>query len=229
MLRNVRIFEWVDETIDRNADWSGWRMKGMEHFDPGQSFTIAHDALEHFTADETTLEQEMMALGSMFLIRVLGGWWGRENSRWAGDEGNIIADDVLRFLAERNWVVQERRGCSINEDMRDYVLDRETIQYKIEMEDYHTNYDGYESPEQAYNLYIQCMRWISKGYAKARKRWGDNLPYQLCDLFCNIQRKVEEYKHAEHGDTLTIQFSCQSLEYKVYHTSVWEDEDFDDE
>jgi len=222
MFRNKRTFDYVDAAIDRNAEWSGWRMTGMDHFDPGESFTLVHDALEHFTNNETTLEQEMMAFGSMFLIRVLGGWWHRENAYHAGREAEIMASEIIRFLAESGWKIESRKGCQIHEDMRDYVLDREAIQHEILANEYN-EHRGWVSQAHAYNAYIQCMRWASKGYAKACKRWKDSRPYQLCDLFCGIQRKVEQYqKQGEHGDRMTIQWCNKSLEYRVYVEKYYE-------
>lgn len=221
MLRNVRTFIYVDADQDRNADWSGWRMEGMDHFDPGESYTIAHDALEHFEKNETTLEQEMMAFGSMILMRVMGGWWQSENSYHAGREHEIIADDIARFLSETGWTIKPRKGCRINEDIAHMVVDRDYFQHTVLGNDYHER-EGYKGRKAAYDTYIHCMRWVSKGYAKARRRWAGNSEYELRDLFINVTRAVEKYKHAEHGDKLTIAFSCKTLEFRVFHQSYYE-------
>lgn len=218
MLRNVRTFNWVDASIDRNAEWDGWRMEGMDHFDPGESYTIVHDALEHFTKNETTLEQECMALGAMVHIRIMGGWWHRENPYNAGREFDILADDIIRFLAERQFKIKERRGCQVHEDIE--VKDRDYVQHFVLGEGYH-EWEGYPGRAAMYRAYIQCMRWVSLGYRKAMRRFP-HAPHYVCDMFIAIQRKVEACKYAEHGDRLTIAFNCKTLEFRVTHDKYYE-------
>lgn len=144
MFRNVRQFNYVDVAMDRNAEWSGWRMKDMEHFDPGEGYTVTHDALEHFTKNETTLEQEMMAFGSMIFGRVMGGWWGQHNPLNAGREGNVIMRDIARFLFERDWKIAPRKHCRIHEDVQDFVESRDDFMHEVLGNDYNdaTGYRG---------------------------------------------------------------------------------------
>ena len=59
---------------DSDGDFQGWKPLFVDSFDPGTGYVAAHDVLEHAHGDTGTLEQEMMALGRFWWLRLDSGY-----------------------------------------------------------------------------------------------------------------------------------------------------------
>jgi len=104
MTQYVREFAYVDELVDKTQKYSGWQLCNTPAFDPMIiPYGVIHDAMEHFTVGESTIEQEMMAIGSLYHIRILGKWWDQFNIDYNPVE--LVAWDIARFLKEKFFVI----------------------------------------------------------------------------------------------------------------------------
>ena len=216
MLRNVRKFTWVTPEYDRNAEWAGWLMQGQEgNFDPMfEGYGVAHDVLEHFTDHDSGIEDEMMAFGSIFYIRVDGGY------SFNGYSGlkNLLYE-IVTFLAENSFKIRPLHGCRINETVRDNTLalfDHDDIQGVLRDELDLRCLPPTVTLSDAHNALLHALRWVSKGYAKAKRRFGSWHSYHALGLFQGIADKVDHYREfAEAGDILTIRWCNKTLDFKV--------------
>lgn len=224
MFRNVRTFTYVTTESDRNAEWEGWRMEGMPHFDPSAPLAVAHDSLEHFPKTGVDgLEDEMLAFGAIAFIRVDGGYWYTQgDGRYGGHEDEVLAYDIVRFIAERGWYVAP---CSrrISGTIKDLTVSRGKFNKIVEGEQF-DEWDGYER-QKAWDAYKTCMRWAAVGYAMAKRRWGAHHPEEVCWLFRCIEKDVTAIKDVDPGDRLEVKFDISTLRYRVDHTKYYEIEE----
>ncbi len=220
MFRNIRTFTYVTTESDRNAEWDGWRMEGMPHFDPSAGLAVAHDSLEHMpNAYNDSLIDEMLAFGAIVRNRVRGGYW-HSDMYWAGKENEVIASDILRFIAENRWYI---RGCGsrMNTHVKELLIDRQRF-IEIVRDEQYNEYDGFPGYKVAYDMYKHAMRWVSIGHRMAENRWHMHDPYEVMTMFRDIEKAVDNIKHMEPGDQLKVMFNIKDLTYRVIHTPYYE-------
>jgi hypothetical protein len=223
MAKHLRVFEYVDSDQDMQFEWSGWRLQGMEHFEPASaSQVVAHDTLEHFHKHENGLHYEMMAFGSVVHIRARGGWWYR-NQFWEGREIERLQVELLEFLMKDHFVIED---C--NEEL-DEEIQRELLsEARIEEECSNGNtwdqsdFDEYYKPE-FYERFVTAMRWVSRGIRMAQKRWEGWTSHEVCDFFRLLSDTIENnrtIKHAMHGDKLEIRFDNKTMDLSIKYRGI---------
>jgi hypothetical protein len=199
-------FEWGE---DRELGGHGWIPVDQPNFNASQGFGVAHDTLEHFDLKAGTLEEELMAFGSIFYIRVDSGhMMGR--SPMARSPGYIMAGDLCRFLCDAWWRGEHRvlkayqgrpRHMPDLEADLDEAIHETMKQLRDELDD-----------EQAYRDFKRAnptikddlRRWIRAGYWKCKARYGGAPGWRLAEAFDAIEQAVDRHNYAEEGDRLRV-------------------------
>jgi hypothetical protein len=213
-MKHLRIFKYIDHKSATMMGYSngGWQFECMPTFDPGVHYTVSHDALEHFTNKEGSIEQECLAFGSMYHIRVLGGYWHHPGSNYfGGHEAEVLADEMSRFLYDANFNVKSVEQI-IPEDMVGFCKEfKQCIISDLEQD----NKIGDHNKEHIYKAIDNAIKWMCKGVQRSFKRWHGHAPKELCELFMSIANKVSQHAHPYDGQRLYLNFDTQTLEHSV--------------
>lgn len=214
MKMTTRKFVWG---IDNNRDVAGWIPSGMPNFDTGTGQTVAHDSIEHFSAQEG-IENEMLAFGAMIYIRGEGSYLQllppvRHRNRDYWDYGWHLSGDFARFLAESGANIKApRNSAPVDETAEELIASmvrHSASSMDDEMEVHSATFDRQAVIERA-------VGWIRCGYRAAQKRFGSNSPDEVCYMFHRIETEIdEEHATAEEGDTLIVRFSTETLEHTL--------------
>jgi len=215
MAKCVRRFTYIDSNVDTAQRYTGWQLENTPSFDPmAIAYGVTHDALEHHNAGEQGIENEMMAFGALYHIRVLGGWWTQFNTSF--DPVRMVAWDMARFLSERQFEIQP---CPKKPSrVLDAMLCRALEYFKEQLERYHGVGKDHTDYVKALHAFYSAGAWLSRGYTRSLKRWHGNTPVALCGMFNSITKKIEGVAYPKHGDTLEITFDTLNLNHSVYHT-----------
>lgn len=221
------IFEWAE---DRELGGHGWIPQVQPNFNASQGFGVAHDTLEHFDLKAGTLEEELMAFGSIFYIRVDSGHlMGR--SPYARSAGYILAGDLCRFLQDHWWLQGGRvlrayegrpRHMPDLEGDLDEAIHETMRQLREEMDD-----KDYREFKQANpTIKDDLRRWIRAGYWKCKARYGGVAGWRLAEAFDIIERKVDAHKYAEEGDRLRVTVRVSQAVPAVTVTPIYPEDDY---
>lgn len=211
----IRRFSYIDNNVDTSQRYKGWQLENTPNFDPMDvAYGVTHDALEHHNPGEEGIENEMMAFGALYHIRVLGGWWDQFNL--AFDPEMMVAWDMARFLSERDYDIADN-GAGLPPSI-DAMLCRVLEHYKVRLATHHKVYKDNPDYVKALHAFRKAGSWLSEGYLRSLNRWKGHNPKQLCDLFNSITHGIERIMTPRHGDVLEIRFNTENLNHKVYHT-----------
>lgn len=211
----TRKFVYVDKGF---FDPCGWRMADRPHFDVCHSlWVVGHDTFEHNDADTDTLEDEFMAFGSVYLIRVRGKWNG-----WDSIDHAVHSwwNDFSYFLNKRQWTVAE---CDelIPEDEEAREFFNKLYAYGDNMLNVLFPYAGQERELTQRRIALQnALCWTFKGYKRALALWGNNEPKDIMSMFSTT---LDRLSHGTYGgatpvvdgDTLSIMFNTETLDVHV--------------
>ena len=87
---------------DSEFGTDGWIPKANLDFNAMNGMGVAHDTMEHFNLGEGTLEEEFLAFGSMFYIRVEGGYF-HNYTRSHLRPVDHLSSDLAKFSIEKFW------------------------------------------------------------------------------------------------------------------------------
>lgn len=209
----IREFTYIDANIEAtNYGGSGWKLTNMPTFDPCHSeHVVCHDAFEHHPDDLPNIEHEMMAFGAIYFIRVNGDWSAFKND-WRGVHGVMFADINL-FLGEQSkWVISDCDEPICGELVSHYYRQMDKLKESL------NSALLIDTLPQALSALERAFKWISKGYLRATKRWEGYTSAQVCKLFEDTTKEIEEIsrKHdRKHGDRLTVKFDTKRLKSTV--------------
>lgn len=216
MATHIRSFEFIDENVDLTVKGSGWRLVNTPAFDPlNVGYGIAHDAIEHFQAGEEGIENEMMAFGSIYHIRILGGWWYQFG--FNVNPPKMVAWDIARFLHEIDFNI---KACDTkpSKTMNNFFV--EGLQHYIEH--LATKYNVPRQSDQmvkAIYAYQTACGWMTKGYTRSKKRWSGHTSEALTNMFNSVSNAIDRVKGV-HGDMLKVIFDTKSLDHKCEHLAL---------
>lgn len=194
---------------DSEFGMDGWIPKDNPTFNASAGLGVAHDAMEHFDLKAGTLEEEILAFGSIFYIRVVGGYF-HNYTRSALTPADQLSGDLSRFAVDHFWRTNKGRVLS-DPGIRPRHIDGwedeleetavETIaQIRSDLDD--AEYREFRRANPDFKALLK--RWIRRGYAMCAKKYQRVEPHRLSDTFADIERSVEEIKYAEHGDELSV-------------------------
>lgn len=186
----------------------GWIPKLMPKFNASQGLGVAHDSMEHFNVAAGTLEEEILAFGSMLYMRVETGWFYQQGTwRSAGD---ILGGDLANFLRER-WYAGEMlrsvkgRPRHLDDDMEtelDSIIDETKRQLRGELDD-----DWEDFKRDTIDVWNRLRRWMRQGYWQAKLRYRGASNHDLAYAFTEIRDTVDRIKWAQQGDELHVRLS----------------------
>lgn len=210
MTSTVRVFEYIDQTRNPAVRSTGWRLKEAETFDPmSVPYGVTHDVLEHFEANDEGIEQEMLAFGSIYHIRVRGGWW-KQHGKIAACK--MMAWDMARFLFETGFTI---KACETRHTTRLDAFLIDALPFYMEWLAKRNGIDkSHPDMVKALLAFEQACHWMAVGYDRSLIRWKGHTPKKLCDLFNRITDAIGNVV-GTHGDILKITFDTISLNASV--------------
>jgi hypothetical protein len=208
----TRIFNYVDETKDSTVKQSGWRLENTPTFDPmNLGYGVIHDAVEHHEAGESGIENEMMAFGAIFHIRVQGKWWDQFGV--GIDAGKMMAWDIARFLYEQEFNITPygfASGVAGKPLSAFFVAARE--HYIKRLYTFHEVTAG----DAELLAYDNACQWLQAGYERSLNRWNGRKPVALTKFFNALSSLVDNLHSPKHMSTLKVIFDTKTLEHQVY-------------
>jgi hypothetical protein len=210
MTNTVRVFEYIDQSINPAVRSTGWRLLEATTFDPmSVPYGVTHDVLEHFEANDEGIESEMLAFGSIYHIRVRGGWWAQHGSVAAC---KMLAWDMARFLFETGFTI---KACETRHTKRLEAFQMEALPFYTEWLAMRHGIDNtHPDMIKALLAFEQACHWMSVGYDRSLSRWKGHTPKAICGLFNRITDAVGKVIGA-HGDVIRITFDTISLNASV--------------
>jgi len=215
---------------DKEYGSDGWIPKAMPTFNAMRGLGVAHDVMEHSEITAGTLEEEVMAFGAMIYVRMDGGYFHYKPTMYHRPS-EIMPSDLAQFTQERFW-----NKSKVLADMpwRPRHIDGwEEELVEVVNKTMKALREEFFSAEQMLDFRIAnprfkelLLRWMRKGYWRARKRYRRTASYNLSHTFHEIEQVVDRYSNgAEIGDLLTVSVSVAAsgrTDHKVIHTPVWE-------
>jgi hypothetical protein len=179
----------------------GLAMVGRNWADPYDGMAVAHDILEHGVDDTGTQEEELMALGATFYVRNMDAYYDHKG-KYVTDLAIHIASDMLEQVhimhstGKQHWDDPGRvRLCD------PHIEDTLTVLVSEVKKLMHSEFDRFSDVPPAFREAIEftkMKRWLRKGYHRAVKQYAALQPYQVCNLFEEIEKKADHFlKHAE--------------------------------
>lgn len=205
----------------------GWVMNTMPHFDPVPGMAVAHDCLEHLTR-RVGFEGEMEAFGVALFIRHGGGYWqerqtGRHPSKatWSYN----TSDEIAEFLARDAQMVVAKppRTALLEDDDAEEQISEMLVKALASFHDEFAECYGFEdTPEtEVKECLARAAGWIRRGWLKADRKYSAN-PYDLAYMFGKIEEEVDAIRNPQEGDTLTVKFARDNVDYSVTHKRIYE-------
>jgi hypothetical protein len=212
----IRSFEFIDREIDFTVKGTGWRMLDTPTFDPlNIAYGVVHDAVEHYEAGESGVENEMMAFGSIYHIRVQGKWWDQFGMNVNANK--MMAWDIARFLHELNFVIAPCPSRA-SKELNDFCV--EAFQHYTTQLISHYDVRPYSDQMiKAMYAFQEACAWMSVGYARSLERWHGNPPSALCSMFNSLSDLIDRVK-GKHGDLLKVSFNTKSLDHTCEHLVI---------
>lgn len=226
----TRKFVWGE---DKEFGGEGWIPEGMPDFNAGVGMTMAHDVLEHFSADDASIEAEFMAFGSTLYIRAEGSYWANTNS-YIVDPAHHMSSDATRFIMDTLY-----RGQCIRSPGRTITL--ETVDgYESELvikafrenclQQFRNGYDTQERYEhrRGFRQALEnAIGWMRRGYRKARRRWMPHSPYEMTSFFIQTEKQLDKLaNHGEYGDTLVVTVDPKKLKVNTRIKGGYDPDDY---
>jgi hypothetical protein len=217
---------------DQELGGMGWIPLKQLAFNASEGLGVAHDTMEHFTLDGS-MEDEIMAFGSIFYIRVETGYLLQNN--YSGySPGKILAGDISGFFrnawcAGSNRILKPYVGrprhldTCLEHDLEE--LCREAMRYlRDEIGDYGTATEWQDFRAANPSIEDNMKRWVRAGYWKCKARYRGASCFELADAFDTIVRKVKDIKHPDCGDRLrcTVQVKDSRPVVSLTRTESWE-------
>jgi hypothetical protein len=216
MATYIRSFEFIDREIDFTVKGTGWRMLDTPTFDPlNVAYGVVHDAIEHYEAGEEGIENEMMAFGSIYHIRVQGKWWDQFGMNVNANK--MMAWDIARFLHELDFVIAPCPSKT-SKALNDFCVEA-FPHYVAQLAKHYSVEEHSDQMVRAMHAFQQACAWMSRGYARSLKRWHGNTPSALTDLFNSLTSLIERVT-GKHGDLLKVSFDTKSLDHKCEHLVI---------
>lgn len=219
-------------TEDEEYGGMGWIPIKQPKFNASEGLGVAHDTMEHFTLDGS-MEDEIMAFGSIFYIRVETGLL-LQNDYSGYSPGEILASDISRFFRDAWWndvttVLKPYVGRPrhlepyLERDLEE--LCAETV--RVLRAEFHEDTDGDDSwwifKAKNLDLTQRLKRWIRAGYWKCKARYRGASCHDLAEAFDTIVREVSDIKYPDEGDRLrcTVQIEGGRPVAYVTHANAW--------
>lgn len=156
----------------------GWLLTTMPWFDPvttANTHVLIHDILEHTPEDSFCIEDEFMALGATHFIRV-NGKWVRYNSNYFG----VQYFDLVHFIN------------SCKNDLYKNTIAECDESFSNELD----NFNFYCLNKNKSDMMEQALRWYSKGYERAKKRWYPHSSDQVMAFWDKLYQVFLPYGNA---------------------------------
>lgn len=195
------------------------------YFDPSQSATgLTHDILEHpYTQVGNPIEDELMAIGGYYYIRVLGGY--RTNYGYIREEG--LTNSIYSLLEDTyyDFEITDPKQYRVNDSDYNEVISTAVRKGVNTYKEYNKDEDCFvELTQQQVNF---IKGWICRGfsYTKARYRNLDScdLVYRfnriekdLASLFKSIEYEGQQFKVNINLQTNTVNWKEISDEKNYY-------------
>jgi hypothetical protein len=218
-------------TEDEEYGGMGWIPLKQPKFNASEGLGVAHDTMEHFTLDGT-MEEEMLAFGSIFYIRVETGLLLQNN--YSGySPGKILAGDVSGFFRNAwgegaNRILKPYQGrprhleSYLEHDLEELCL-HAMRQLRDEIGDYGTATEWQDFRAANPSIEDNLKRWIRAGYWKCKARYRGASCHDLADAFDTLVRKVKDIKCPDYGDRLrcTVQVKGTRPVVSITRTESW--------
>ena len=191
---------------DEEYGGDGWIPKLMPKFNASQGLGVAHDTMEHFDVTAGTLEEEILAFGSMLYLRVETGWFYQQGSYHT--PASTLGGDLARFLSDR-WHAGEMlkkvtgRPRHLDDDMEHELAEiiRETKRHlKSELEEADWRQFKYDTID----VWNRVTRWMRQGYWRSVKRFDGASNHELAYCFTTIRDTVDKIKFPDLGEELHV-------------------------
>ncbi|MBC8739736.1 hypothetical protein F6X40_23775 [Paraburkholderia sp. UCT31] len=214
---------------DFEQGFQGWKPLFVNSFDPGTGYVAAHDALEHAHGDSGTLEEEMMALGRFWWLRLESGYadyWSTLHYPKAISLGSTVLSTINEVYNDAGagpdgCLLQPRKHRSAlldpgEETVLEGAMEHFVSKFAVENAGPGEESDGTGAVTDASNL-LAIKAWIRAGYRDGRRRFPDNYGAAF-ELFHPIATGAEKLrKRAELGDELVISASLTDHRVVLTH------------
>ena len=197
-------------TTDDNGS-TGWLQDGRPNFDVAGGALIAHDVLEHLPRGQKhgPAEDELLALGARFYLRVASGWWWNQSymtsvpNTWASELLNIYHSNHGN-LAPRAVVEldDEDMECELQASLRDSAK-MISEECEIELAD--------DDP-----FIVNAGAWLRTGFRAAEKRYKGTDPLNIMWLAECIEKECDRFK-GEEGERLIVRVHEKDQTFTVTH------------
>lgn len=208
----VRTFKYINEAQDSTVKQSGWRLENTPDFDPMcLGYGVVHDAIEHYEEGEAGIENEMMAFGSIYHIRVQGKWW--EQFGVGIDADKMMAWDIARFLHEQNFDV---KPLPFKDDEIDKALKKFFVAARAHYAERLINFHLIPADTQTMEAFDSACAWMQLGYIRSVNRWNGRRPKVLTKFFNSLTKLVDNLNCTIHDSTLKVIFDTKTLDHQVF-------------
>jgi hypothetical protein len=215
---------------ERHDDFgtNGWRPSWQPHFDAYSGQAIPHDILEHLPNDNGGAEAEFMALGAMWVVRGVTGWFAMKGSPHRAPV-HVAADleDIFGRIYDGEQSISDPGPTRPlrDTDNEKFVQDvlrllhtnvREELKCRF---DGHRPTDDYASVDDLLSTENQrrLAGWLRRGIRAACARYRKIDTYGLIYMFDRISAEADRLlKDAELGDELHISISLKNMKERVW-------------
>lgn len=184
----------VREFVFERTPSEGFCPVGMEGGTPGNGRTVAHDVLEHFSFEGDPIENELQALGALFLLRYESGAQVVDLSiplhvllsRNVGDVFNdLLEDDSLELPRRRRVHGRDSLPC----DAVEKAVARACEVLRTTEAPFHLDAARVDAIVQAQAAFCD---WLLVGYQRAVSRYACSDVYSVgSDLFGEVARSTQ--------------------------------------
>lgn len=192
----------------------GWSPVWVRDADPCLSgMTVAHDILEHFPSAGADVIGELQAIGAMFYIRGVGGYWHQINHMRPDPGYHASADipDIFRHVVDESMPFECPKGGRrrLSEEIEDWIGDGLADTEEIRDIDFPIEWESFKS---------HAARWIRIGYRRAVRRYRGIDPYSISTLFLKIQKGIDSTLREEvwPGMELTVSLDIQNQTVRIW-------------
>lgn len=173
-----------------NEDGStGWVMVGAPSTHvPVQGMGVAHDILEHHKNDKGTVEEELQALGAIYYIRGLGGYFGFKTDSFLSHE--ICNELGQKYEGVLDGIRQTKKRNPVNEEVERWIAG-DVIKAR---EDFRLDFLEHnpEFEEQVEDYLAKVPDWMRLGFSKAKARYSRLDSYTVSLLFRDVAEQVDK-------------------------------------
>ena len=185
--------------------------------EPVESMAAAHDILEHFPEDDGSTKGEILALGASLFIRGETGYFQRN--------GNIhppwrhVASDFPNMKRRPEWYIPVcHKGSRLPEHVHEWMHE---IAKFLRL---HDGSDDCENVSFEHFEVTNAIKWLSRGYVMARRRYRKIGCCGAADLFAQIEKRLDAgLRYSEEGDKVTavVNFRRVSVDVRTSPRPNW--------